>query len=437
VNSSILLLIALIFLSCPSAAAGPGSGLPEIDVHYVPKTPDTANSYPLEAMGGQTAFGYFTEKGLSVGWNLGNALDSHSNGVGGESGWVNASVNQAIMNGVKDAGFNVIRIPVTWMGHIGDAPDHHMSEARLKRVAEVADMAHNAGLVVIINLHHDGATASVTSEAGWLSVRKAYQSDAEYRTITHKYVRVWVQIAKYFQNYGDWLIFESFNELHDGGWGWSEAFRSKPQEQIDVLNQWSQLFTDAVRSTGGNNAARYLMIPAYCSAPEALDPAGRLGNSNTGRFFILPTDTVPGKQIVTFHYYKPDNVGSGHATNARYDWGTASDKTAIDNAFRPFKAAFIDRSIPVIIGECGATRQVYTDAAKLASARASRLAYLSHVFSTAKKYGLVPVYWDNGSFGNRTSETFGLFNRTTGQPYNYPATTEFKECIDAMINAVK
>ena len=401
--------------SCPSEAAGPG------------------------AVADPAALNYFKDNKLAAGWNLGNSLDSHSNGVGGETGWGNPAVNQAIMNGVKKAGFNLIRIPVTWMGHIGAAPDYTIAPARLARVAEAVDMAHNAGLVVIINLHHDGASESAEKEAGWLSVKKSSASAADRAAITAQFARVWAQIADHFKNYDEWLMFESMNEIHDGGWAWSGAFRSNPQAQFAILNEWNQIFSDTVRAAGGKNDKRFLVIPSYCTVPEATYPGGKLnGQSITiGDLFELPDDSVPGRQVVTFHYYRPDNVGLGSTTSARFDWGNASDKNAVDSAFKPFKAAYIDRNIPVIIGECGATRQVYTDTAKLAQARASRLAYLSHVFGTAKKYGLVPVYWDNGSFGNRTSETFGLFDRATGQPYNFPATTEFKECIEAMINAVR
>jgi endoglucanase len=304
------------------------------------------------------------------------------------------------------------------MGHIGDAPDHHISEARLVRVAEIVGMAHNAGLKVIINLHHDGTTSSTTEENGWLSISKACQSDDEYKKITHKFVRVWKQIAVYFKNYGDWLMFEAFNELHDGGWFW--ASRNVPIEQYTLINEWNQLFTDIVRSTAANNASRYLVIPSYCTGPEAL----RSPN------FRLPNDSASGRQVVSFHYYRPDAVG---LNGTKSDWGTNADKNVVDNDFRPFKAAFIDKGIPVTIGEVGAVRQLYpSDPAKEAQARESRKNYLAHIYGTAKKYGLVPIYWDNGVFtGN--GEKFGLFNRTTGQPQS----AEFQECVDAMIDAVK
>ena len=411
----------LLYGACPSAPSPTADPEPVGFLDYVPAVPDRENSvYPLEAMTDKTAFRYFADEKVTAGWNLGNTLDSYLGGVGSETGWGNPRINQEIMKGVKAAGYNIIRVPVTWMGHIGDAPDHRVAESRLKRVAEAVEMAHNAGLKVIINLHHDGSTSSAVKEEGWLSVSKASKSKEDHAKITHQFVRLWAQIALYFKNYGDWLMFESMNEIHDGGWGWSAAFKANPDAQINIVNEWNQLFTDKVRSTGGNNAARYLVIPAYCThAAQTISDK-----------FKLPADSASDRQVVTFHYYDPSEFG---IEGKRSEWGSAGDKARVENDFKPFKPKFIEREIPVIIGETGAVRQLYpNDKAKEDTARRSRLDYLSWVFSKAKENGLVPIYWDNGmTTGN--GEKFGVFDRLTGQP----DSAESKACIDAMINAVK
>jgi endoglucanase len=379
--------------------------------------PDLVCEYPLEQPSGRTAFEYFRDEKIAVGWNLGNTLDSHISGKGSETGWGNPSANQAIMNGVKAAGFDIIRIPVTWMGYIGPAPDYKISEARLNRAAEVAEMAHNAGLKVIINLHHDGATEAPMKEAGWLSISKAAIVEKEYEQITGKFVRVWEQIAAYFQNYGDWLMFESFNELHDGNWG--EGSGQFINSQIEVINKWNQAFIDAVRQAGGNNKTRYVVIPALCTKMK----------HTLADYFVLPADSAPNRQIVTFHYYDPYEFG---IAGTRFQWGSDADKNRVASDFAPFKTKFIDNQIPVIIGECGAVRQVYTDKTKEDTARQARLDYLSWVFGKAGENGLVPVYWDNGVISGN-GEKFGIFNRSNGQPNS----GESEACIRAMITAVK
>jgi endoglucanase len=415
----ILLLLPILFLaSCPSE----------------PDNPNNIITGPgIDAEG--TAYKYFTTNKLSAGWNLGNTLDAHNNGTGGETGWGNPAVNQTLLNGVAAKGFNLIRIPVTWGGHFGAAPDYTIASARLNRAAEVVDMAHNAGLTVIINLHHD--------DNYWLSIKKARDSAAEKIKVDAQFRRAWEQIAAHFKDYGEWLLFESMNEIQDGGWCWSGDFKTPTgvQAQFNILNNWNQIFTDAVRGTGGNNKNRILVIPSYATNPECTYPGGRIKDHpipNIGGYFKLPTDSAVGRQVVTFHYYRPDNVGlgGGNGRPARSDWGTAADEKETDDAFKPFKSAYIEQGIPVIIGECGASRQLYPgNSAKEAQARDSRKKYLAHIFGTAKKYGLVPVYWDNGSFNpdKNNGECFGLFNRSTGQPNS----SEYADLIQAMIDAVK
>jgi len=407
-----LLLPVLLAVSCPSSPVSQREQ--GFDLSYVPKIPDTENNFPPEPMSDKTAFNYFRDEKLLVGWNIGNSLDAYINGRANETGWGNPKINQDLLDGVKKDGFDIVRIPVTWMGYIGPAPDHHFNEIYLARVAEVAQMAHKAGLKVIINLHHDGSTEGVNKENGWLSINKARASKEGYNEVTHKFARVWKQIATYFKNYGDWLIFESMNEIHDGRWG--EGSVQGPQ--TDILNDWNRFFTEIVRNTGANNASRYVVIPGYCAKPRhTLAP-----------YFWLPPDSASDRQIVTFHYYDPYEFG---IAGTRSEWGSDADKNRVVNDFAPFKAKYIDNNIPVIIGEAGAVRQPFPDdKAKEDKARQSRLDYLSWVFGKAKENGLVPIYWDNGA---ATDELFGLFTRSNGKPNS----AESEACIKAMIQAVK
>jgi endoglucanase len=407
-----LLLPVLLAVSCPSSPPASQKEKQEkggLDLAYVPSVPDAENVYPLEPMSDKTAFEYFRDEKILVGWNIGNTLDAYVGGRANETGWGNPRINQALLDGVKKAGFDLVRIPVTWMGYIGSAPDHHISKSYLERVAEVAEMAHKAGLKVIINLHHDGSTESGGRDNGWLSITKARASKEGYNEISHKFARVWKQIAVYFKNHGDWLIFESMNEIHDGRWGEG----SVQGAQTDIINDWNRYFTDVVRGTGANNALRYMVIPGYCTKPK----------HTLANYFWLPPDGAPNRQIVTFHYYDPYEFG---IAGTRTEWGSDADKNRVANDFAPFKAMYTDKNIPVIIGECGAVRQ-FTD-----KARQDRLDYLSWVFGKAKENGLVPIYWDNGLFSGN-GEKFGLFSRGSGQPNS----AESEACIKAMIEAVK
>ena len=357
---------------------------------------------------------YFEKEGITLGWNLGNSLDA----PGSETAWGNPATTQELLDGVKAHGFNLVRIPITWTSFIGPAPDFKINEERMARVAEVVGYAKTAGLKAIINLHHES----------WLRITKTRSNnngevelwnEQELKEITDRFASVWKQIALQFIDEDEWLIFESMNEIHDGGWGWSATFRANPEPQINIINEWNQVFTDVVRETGGNNAIRFLMYPSYGAKELAILPDGNLG----GKFFKIPEDSAGfGRQIITFHYYEPYPFAHD-ATTSR--WGERDDRVVVGEMFERFKEHFVDKHIPVIIGEMGPRNQSSN------TGRQNRLEYITHVYSTAKEYGLIPVYWDDG--GN-----FGMMGRggnhgLVGEPMNEHSAESFA----AMINAIK
>jgi endoglucanase len=411
----VIFLLCFTLFSCTSSESAKNqSAVPGMD--YVPTEPDRENDMPVQPMGGKSAMDYLRDEKIYSGINIGNTLDAHTGGKGNELGWGNPRINQTYMNGIKAAGFDIVRIPVTWSGHYTRGPDFRINQDQLERVAAVVDMAHEAGLKVIINIHHDGSEG--TKFVNWQSLEKAYRSADGYRQVTFQFVRLWKQIALYFKNYGDWLIFQSMNEMHDGYWGNSDFMTILLQYRI--INGWNQIFTDIVRKSGGNNESRYLLIPGYAAKAKL----------TVSEDFILPADTAQDKLIVGFHYYDPYQFGQ---EGTRSNWGTDADKKQVDDDFAPFVERFMEKNVPVIMDECGAVLQLYpNDSDREARARQSRRDYLLHVFSTARKYGIVPVYWDNGiTTGN--GEKFGLINRRTGQP-NSP---ESDALIKMMINAAR
>jgi len=387
-----------------------------------------------EPMSTQTAMQYFTEQGITIGINVGNTLDAvqfwtdsihptagPDNPIAVETAWGNVPANQAYFNGLASLGFKIVRIPVTWLGHIGPAPNYTIEPAYLQRVAEVVNMAHTAGLKAFINIHHDGNHSQGYS--GWLDITKA----AADTTITDKYVAVWTQIAEYFKNYGDYLMFQSFNEIQRGDWD-----HTGTQAEYAIINDWNQRFTTAVRGTGGNNATRYLLYYGYMVSTEI---------AHNGAFFQLPNDPGNGttKQIVGFHYYEPWDF-SGGTTSITY----TGIESSLASDFAAFKTKFVDNGIPVIIGENGPARYANWqqdggntgyDVANVETAHQNRLLFIDLLYSTARQNGIVPIYWENGSYDEATAGEgdFTLINRTTGQP-NSAASTEV---IQRMMTAIE
>lgn len=347
-------------------------------------------------------------KSIGLGWNLGNNFDAHNNGVASQTAWSNKACTLETFKGVKAAGFTSVRIPVTWLGHIGAAPDYTIDEDYMNEVAEAVGYAKEAGLNVIINIHHDGANSQY-----WLNIKEAATNDATNTQVKAQLSAMWKQIATKFKNEGDYLIFEGMNEIQDGNWGWG-ANRSDGGKQYKTMNEWLQVFVDAVRSTGGENTYRYLGIPGYDTNIDLT-----LDN------LVIPTDVVDNRLLVAVHFYDPytytleDNFSEwGHTGSDKESWGDESNMTS---NFGKLKTKYLDNNIPVYIGEFGNVRRA-TDRAE-----AFRKYYLEYISKAASDYGLALFFWDNG-YNGTGKEQSGLIDHGTGEYLNDGA-----DMIDAMV----
>ncbi len=245
-------------------------------------------------------------KAAVLGWNLGNSLDVPE----GETAWGNPRVTPELMSGVAKAGFGLVRIPITWAKHMGSAPDHVIEAPWLERVDEVVGYARAAGLYAIINVHHDGADNFKGVQ--WLTLKDAAgnTTEANNAVVKTRFIAVWTQIAKHFSGYGEELLFESMNEIHDG-------YGTPDPRHMAFINELNQVFVKVVRGSGGNNAKRHLVVPGYNT---------NIDHTVTG--FKLPTDSVPNRLILSVHYYDPylfALMGKtntwGRASPGRDDWG--------------------------------------------------------------------------------------------------------------------
>ena len=330
---------------------------------------------------------------LGLGWNLGNQLDAINNGVSNETCWGNPAATQATFNGVKAAGFTSVRIPVTWMGHIGPAPDYKIEAAWMNRVAEVVGYAEAAGLKVILNTHHD----EDHGDNHWQHLKNAVDNAAANQQIKEEIAAVWTQIANQFKDKGDFLMLESFNELIYGS-EWS--LTANQAQKAGVINEWNQVFVDAVRATGGNNATRWLGVPGYAANPQYL------------KYFTLPNDPAK-KTMVAFHCYDPYDYTIGDKQLP--DWGHTG--TSYKNGENEIKALFSNlyntytaQNIPLYMGEFGCSMRDKNNA----KAWACYLYYLEYVVKAAKTYHIPAFLWDNGVNGYG-KECHGYINHGTGK----------------------
>jgi endoglucanase len=332
---------------------------------------------------------------LTPGWNLGNSLEAYRatrQTTSQETFWGNPAVNQEIFNGIAAAGFKSVRIPVSWMQYADR--NNNIAPFWLARVKQVVDMAHNAGLYVIINEHWDG---------GWLQ-----PTSRTAKTANPKLQSLWTQVGNYFKNYDNRLLFAGTNEVMVDG-----NYNPPTAENCTAQTGFNQVFVNAVRATGGNNSTRTLVAQGYnTNIDHAIDQCGAK----------VPTDTTTGRLMMEFHYYSPWNF-AGNETSPIWQWGSiATDPAAtetwaneayVEASFDRLKAAFADKGIPVIIGEYGAISKTEYDAPMK-----YRNFWDNYITGSAKRHGFVPMYWDNGYPDNHQ---FGLFNRNTGAQY-YPTT---------------
>lgn len=353
-------------------------------------------------------------QGMKIGWNLGNTFDGYTDNpwfegeLLYESAWCGIITTPEMIKAVKDAGFNTIRIPVSWHNHVS-GEDYVISEEWMNRVQEVVDYAIELDMYVIINTHHDIFSGN---EQGSLGQCFIYPSYEYYETSKAYLTSVWTQISERFKDYDEHLIFESMNEPRLTGttyeW-WMDAYSDECNEAVDCINMLNQDFVDVVRSSGGNNPERYLLIPGYCSS---YDGATHIN-------FKLPQDTAKDKLMVVVHAYTPYSFAlqSEHdnGSESTFDVSDSTDTQEIEYIMSSLYDKYISKGIPVIIDEFGARRK--TSSADMDNTQA-RINYAAYYIAIARANGIICCWWDNNSF-NSEGEDFGLLNRA-GLIWSYP-----------------
>lgn len=349
---------------------------------------------------------------MGMGWNLGNQLEASSNKVPNETTWGNPTITEDLIKAVKAQGFNTIRIPVSYLSKIGEAPDYTIDSAWLDRVQEVVDYVVGNDMYAVMNIHGDGY---YTVDGGWLLCVDDNQDE-----IKAKYEAVWKQIADRFKDYDEHLIFESMNEEFDNTYG-------KPNKDgYANINEYNRIFVDTVRGTGSNNTKRWLLLPGWNTNIEYT-----VGNYG----FVIPEDKLcesDGKRImISVHYYDPYNFTiDENSSSAKTQWGKYATENFdnwgqedhVDSQMQMLHDTFVAEGYPVIIGEMGVQDKTHLSE----SFNEYRRYWLEYVVKSAKANGCIPVYWDNGWNGKNG---FGLFDRTS-------CTVTQQSLIDAMIRAI-
>lgn len=320
---------------------------------------------------------------MQLGWNLGNSLDAYMSannvpletyGLDAETCWGNPKTTPELIAAVKAKGFNTIRVPVTWFQHVDKNNNYKIDEAWLARVKEVVDYCYNNDMYVILNLHHE----------------EPYQNrstlGADYEEISGYVTSLWGQLAETFKDYDQRLIFETMNEPRaketDHEW-WGPT-----NEEVDTINKINADALGVIRKAGGQNDTRLVMMPGYCASSD----------TSMMSKVVIPDDDFVAASV---HAYSPysfamDDKVTDHSTF------TEANKAELETILDGIRKTFIEKDIPVVIGEFSASDFGNTEA---------RVNWADAYISTAKAYGFPCVIWDNNA-KNNGGESHRYLNRS-------------------------
>ena len=294
---------------------------------------------------------------MKTGWNLGNTLDATSydwkkEGTG-EIGWIiqwgekNSQgkvttkafetawgmpvTTKEMIHFVKENGFNAVRVPITWAEHLDE--NNLVDREWMDRVHQVVDYVIDEGMYCIINTHHDG----------WVCA-----TERMYEKYNQRFSDLWTQIANEFAEYDERLIFASMNEVTDEADSWNP-----PASVFKVINKWNQLFIDTVRSTGGNNSKRNLVI----------SPRGCSGSDRDMQILGDVKDSVENHLIIEVHNYTPQGFCFNNATWTTMTaiWTPWEHEYNLRQDFDMYRRWSKKLKLPVIIGEYAAFPKKYEE----------------------------------------------------------------------------
>ncbi len=348
-------------------------------------------------------------KKMGNGTNLGNTLEAynHKGYLAGqdpssfETGWGQPYTTPEMIQGMKDMGFDTLRIPVAWTNGMNfESGDYTIDARLLDRVEQVVNYALDAGMYVIINDHWDG---------GWWGMFGSADETVRQQGMD-LYKSMWSQIAERFGDYSYRLIFESANEelgdrLNDKDITGSKGTLTV-NECYEKAHEINSEFVKLIRSTGGKNEDRFLLIAGY-NTDITMTCDDR---------YIMPDDTAKDKLLLSVHYYTPwDYCG----TDAINQWGSPDDFEEQNGLFERL-TKFTEKGYGVVIGE-------YAVMKKGAGVKPDTDKFYTNLLDNCDLYNYCPVLWDCSSLYKRASgividETVGAIfkdRQVANEPADY------------------
>ncbi|HBI85933.1 MAG TPA: hypothetical protein DDX71_06565 [Ruminococcus sp.] len=353
-------------------------------------------------------------KHIKLGWNLGNTLDAQSPGwaktvpTEAETSWGNPVTSKAMIDAVKAAGFNLVRVPVSWGAKMNN-DTYKINDDWMNRVQEIVNYAIDNDMYCILNIHHDNSKEDEKTHVP-TSFPYFYPDSAHYEQ-SEKFVKaVWSQVAERFEGYDNHLIFETLNEPrligHTNEW-WINPSNPDCVDAMDCVNKLNAAALKSIRETGGNNAKRFVMMPTYAASPDTANLNG----------MSMPADD---HLIAEIHAYRPYAFALANDGTQVDTFDASKDGGEVVSFMNALKGKFLNNGIPVIIDEFGAMNR---------NNEAERAEWAKFYLETADSFGIPCVWWDNNAFSGE-GENFGLINRGT-------LSVQYPSLMQAMVEATK
>ena len=319
---------------------------------------------------------------MGMGINFGNTMESPN-----EGDWQTSILTESYVKYIKSLGFNSVRLPCNWVWtHLSDRSKAKIDPAWLARVKEVVGWCVANDMYVILN-SHDSPNANAIKQDSVNAMQKA----------------IWQQIATTMRDFDEHLIFAGLNEP-----------AVQDAQQMAILNGYHETFINAVRSTGGRNSYRVLLVQAPSTDP----------NKAATLMQTLPTDKVPNKLMVEVHDYTPSvftilTDGDVSWGKMVYYWGAGNHSTiepdrnatfgeedAVNAELQKMKVNFVDKGIPVVLGEYAVWRRTAATNSKylpldMEKHNQSVNYWTKYVTKQAKVNGLMPFWWETGFMFDR------------------------------------
>lgn len=330
-----------------------GCGIQEAKEQKTPEVTVTSSPNTLEENQQQYLTAEKILEQITVGWNLGNSLDSCVNGAyrntdGNydseyyETAWGNPVTTKAMIDTVAAAGFQAVRIPVTWYYNSYEEDGVlKIQDSWLKRVKEVVNYAYENDMYIVLDSHHDEEMIYVDQE--------------DYPQVEKRVQQLWTVIAQYFKDYDEHLIFGGMNEVNDRNNSWQTK-----EEYLTMNNRLNQAYVDAVRATGGNNEKRLLLCGTYLNAVTEEIIAG----------FQLPKDSAQHLLAVDVHLY-----------SGKYGKDLEGELAKVEKLHETYQ-------VPVVITEFGADTEF--------EPQQMRPVYAANYVARAKEHKIPCFWWDDG-----------------------------------------